>query len=192
MRKRLTLSLAFLAAALLIASGLLAGTRGTIAQDMASPMAGGVDHPAHIHEGTCAALGGVIYPLNNLLPPDDLGTPEADMSGMDMAASPMADVAMDLTGAESWSVTEVEASLDDILAAEHAINVHESTDNIQNYISCGDLTGTPVDGKLEITLTALNDSGLDGGAVLEDNGDGTTTVTVWLMAPDVAIATPTT
>jgi hypothetical protein len=194
MRKRLPLSLAFLAAALLLAGGLLIGTRGAIAQDMASPAAGGIDHPAHIHEGTCATLGAVVLPLNNLVPPDAAATPEGDMGGMDMSASPMAEAGIELSGAESWSETTVEAALDDILAAEHAINVHESTDNIQNYIACGDLTGSPADGSLEITLMSLNDSGLEGGAVLQDNGDGTTTVTVWLMMESDATmeASPTT
>ena len=73
------------------------------------------------------------------------------------------------------------SSLDDLLGAEYAINAHESVDNIQNYIACGDLTGSPTDGMLEIDLAEQNGSGLSGKAVLQDNGDGTTTVTVWLM-----------
>jgi hypothetical protein len=79
------------------------------------------------------------------------------------------------------SSTVVEASLDDILGAEHAINVHESAENIQNYIACGDLTGSATNGELTIELQELNDSGFMGEAVLLDNGDGTTTVTVTLM-----------
>ncbi len=78
------------------------------------------------------------------------------------------------------STTEVEASLDDILAVEHAINVHESAANIQNYIACGDLVGPATDGELRIELQELNDSGYTGEAHLVDNGDGTTTVTITL------------
>ena len=37
------------------------------------------------------------------------------------------------------SQTLVDATLDDLLAQPYAINVHESQDNIQNYIACGDL-----------------------------------------------------
>jgi hypothetical protein len=84
-------------------------------------------------------------------------------------------------GGETYrSVTEVEAALDDILAAEHAINFHESAENIETYVACGDLTGTPEDGALEVELEELNGSGVSGRAELEDNGDGTTTVTVEL------------
>jgi len=98
-----------------------------------------------------------------------------------------------MSDVESWSVTDVQTSLDDLLGEPYAINVHESPENIQNYIACGDLTGTPTDNKLEIKLEELNASGLEGGAVLEDNGDGTTTVTVWLVkAGAMAGATPTT
>jgi hypothetical protein len=33
------------------------------------------------------------------------------------------------------SLTVVDASLEDILGAEHAINFHESEENIENYIA---------------------------------------------------------
>ena len=64
------------------------------------------------------------------------------------------------------------------LAAEHAINVHESDENIQNYIACGELTGTPTEGLLQIQLSEQNDSGYQGMAALQDNGDGTYTSTI--------------
>jgi hypothetical protein len=189
MRKPLFVTLASLAAVLVLAGGLFVSTRGTVAQDMASPAAGGPDHPAHIHDGTCDTLGGVVYPLNNLKAPEASATP---VPAMEMAmASPMADSEeMDMSEVESFSVTDVEVTLDDLLAAPYAINVHESSENIQNYIACGDLTGTPTDNKLEIKLEELNESELEGAAVLEDNGDGTTTVTVWLKEYEEE-ATPT-
>jgi len=79
------------------------------------------------------------------------------------------------------SITDVDVALEDILADDHAINVHESVENIQNYIACGDVTGEVEDGELAIELQELNDSGITGGALLTDNGDGTTTVTVTLV-----------
>ncbi len=87
------------------------------------------------------------------------------------------------------SVSTVEAALDDILAAEHAVNLHESVENIGNYIACGDVTGTPTDGLLTIELLELNGSGVMGQAMLMDNGDGTTEVTVTLMETG-AMASP--
>ncbi len=82
-----------------------------------------------------------------------------------------------------WSVTTVAASLADIVAGGHAINVHESAENIGNYIACGDIGGTMMgDSDLAIGLGTLNDSGYSGIARLHDNGDGTTTVTVYSWA----------
>lgn len=164
---------------------LLAGMGTGMAQD-ATPSAGShPSHPAHIHSGTCTELGDVVFPLADLAAPGAMGTPEATPADMGMAGhdmgTPMA--GEDMTeGTAETSVTDVDASLDDILAAEHAINVHESADNIGNYIACGDITGEPEDGELTIELEELNDSGHSGEAVLVDNGDGTTTVTVTLTS----------
>ncbi len=135
-------------------------------------------HPAHIHSGTCATLGDVVFPLTDVAAPETMGTPAADMAGTPeaMMASPeagMGDVV-------AQSTTTVEASLADIVAGGHAINVHESAENIGNYIACGDITGTPTDNALEIDLAELNGSGYEGHATLTDNGDGTTMVAVWL------------
>jgi hypothetical protein len=70
------------------------------------------------------------------------------------------------------------------LAAEHAINVHLSAEEIDVYIACGDLTGTADGGQLQIELDELNNSGYQGMAMLMDAGDGTTRVDVVLMQSD--------
>jgi hypothetical protein len=57
-------------------------------------------HPAHIHSGTCATLGDVVYPLTDLSAPDMMGTPEVGMS-----ASPMA--GMDSTPATGIEMSKV-------------------------------------------------------------------------------------
>jgi hypothetical protein len=156
----------------------------SIAQDATpSMMQGTHQHPAHIHTGTCETLGDVVYPLNDLTGPDMMSTPMAGMdstpmSGMD--SSPMA--GMDQMVAQS--TTSVEASLEDLLAAEHAINVHLSAEEIDVYIACGDITGTPDGDQLQIALEELNDSGYQGMAWLIDNGDGTVTVNAMLMPSD--------
>ena len=149
------------------------GLRTGLAQD-ATPAAGGeVAHPAHIHTGTCDELGDVVFPLNDIAPINADATPAASA-----AASPAAAGASEVV-AESTS--QVDASLEELLASEaYAINVHESAENIQNYIACGNITGTPTDGELLVELQELNDSGFTGEAQLVDNGDGTTTVTVTL------------
>jgi plastocyanin len=154
-----------------------------LAQD-ATPSPGDAPHPAHIHSGTCAELGDVVFPLSDIagaghmMDGDMMAATPGGMGMMNHDGTPMPGDMGDMM--QEMSVTEVEASLDDILAAEHAINVHESAENIGNYIACGDLTGEPDDGELFIELQELNDSGYSGEAELVDNGDGTTTVTVML------------
>lgn len=131
-----------------------------------------ISHPSHIHEGTCAELDPApAFPLSNVEP-----------------------VAPDAAeGSVETGMTTVEVSLDDILTSPHAINIHESAENAGNYIACGDLTGSVVDGTLAIALTVQNDSGYAGVAVLESNDSGGTDVSVYLapgLAGDVSAATP--
>ncbi|MDQ3444217.1 MAG: cupredoxin domain-containing protein [Chloroflexota bacterium] len=151
---------------LLAALGLLLFGGGLgLAQDATpAPVAA---HPAHIHSGTCDTLGDVVFPLEDVT-----------------AQPPATPVSSTATGAESVaeaSTSTVEVALDDVLAAEHAINVHLSADEIGTYIVCGDVTGEPTDGMLEIELLELDGSGYSGTATLLDNDDGTTTVTIAII-----------
>jgi hypothetical protein len=170
--------MAALAATFALILGTLGATQHGLAQDTASTpmahddMAADAGHPAHIHLGTCAELGDVVFPLDNLTGGEGEGHDHGESA---TPAAADAAMTMDL-GASSETV--VDASLDDIVAGGHALNVHESVENIQNYIACGDITGTPTDGELEIELLELNASGYTGTATLTDNGDGTTTVDV--------------
>jgi len=170
--------IAILAATLALLFGGAGLSQQTLAQDASTPSGeAAADHPAHIHSGTCAELGDVVFPLNNLTSGGAMATPEGGMEMGTPADSSM--MSHEHEGEESASsTTDVEASLDDIIAGGHAINVHESVENIQNYIACGEVTGTPTDGVLEIQLGELNESGYYGTATLTDNGDGTTTVEV--------------
>lgn len=192
-RRSLSLTSLLVAAIMFVLGGLLT-TSGLSAQG--TPEAQGdadvIAHPAHIHAGTCQDLGDVVYPLEDVstgsvgaapvASPDVMGTPMAE----ETAETGMSGTPMPTSAAQgqihAMSTTDVEASLDDILGAEHAINVHESAENIQNYIACGDITGEATDGMLSIELQELNGSGFSGEAVLVDNGDGTTTVTVTLFS----------
>jgi hypothetical protein len=163
-----------LVASLVAAFALAAGFIGTaVSQEtMATPDAAGAAHPAHIHSGTCPDVGDVVFPLSHVTAPggDALASPDA----ADIVATPEAD------GVTLVSTTTVDASLDDILAAEHAINVHQSDEQMSVYIACRDITGTADGGELELALEEQNDSGASGTATLTDNGDGTTTVVIEL------------
>lgn len=196
MGKRVYASASLVVAAFALMMGFMIGVPGSSATFASQTTDGSWPagpFPAHIHSGTCEELGDVVFPLLDLEPFGNQGSPVASPS-LAVAATPAASpVAATPVGTPeepqevlAQSSTEVPASLDDILAEEHAINVHESAENIQNYVACGDLTGSPTDGQLTIELQELNESLLVGDAVLVDNGDGTTTVTVRVMVPEGA------
>jgi hypothetical protein len=139
-------------------------------------------HPAHIHNGTCATLGSIAWPLNDISAPGApvtmMGTP---VVGTPMAAPVMAASATPMAGTVvGESVTTVKVNLADLEKAPFAINAHESLAKIGNYIACGDIKGAITGGSLTIPMNELNNSGLSGSATLHDNGDGTTTVSIQL------------
>ena len=166
---------ASLLAAVAAGAALVGGFASTSAQDEMQA------HPAHIHTGTCAELGEVVFPLTDVSETGMMagmmgGTPEADAPEMGMS-EPM--------GAESAAMVEtsytlVDAALEEIVEGGHAINVHASEANIEEYIACGDIggrieTGPGMEqgGTLVIGLRELNGSGYAGVAVLEGRGDQT-------------------
>ena len=143
-----------------------------------------ITHPAHVHMGTCAELDpNPAYPLDNVGPrlTDDEELPASE------------DIKGSLTAnAVEYSQTEIDVNLDDLLAEAHALNVHESDQNVGNYIACGDIGGPVLDDKLYIGLMEQNDSGYHGIATLEKKDDDKTEVTVYLFstAPMEQEATP--
>lgn len=190
MSKRFVAFVAVIAAAFMLMAGYFVSTGSISAQGTdatpAGEMGATTPHPAHIHSGTCAELGDVVFPLNDVTAIGMTGSPEAVMESTPVDSSSAGEAE-----AVAESATTVEASLADIISGEHAINVHESAENIQNYIACGDITGVETGG-LQIELVELNDSGYQGIANLTDNGDNTTTVAIVLMRSDsgTPVATP--
>lgn len=139
--------------------------------------------PAHIHNGTCANLGDVAYPLNDVHLAPVGGTPVAAPNMMDTMHEEV------LT-----SVTIVALPLEDLLEGNFAINVHASADDMNTFVACGDIEGTirlhrrsdaPVG--LVIPLRQLNDSGYGGMAWLSPTDDGKTEVTVFLATDFYAL-----
>jgi hypothetical protein len=164
-------------------------------------------HPAHIHAGMCPEVGDVVFPLENVVQVGQgvdnegtsevgMGTPMADLGTADVMSSPTTDASMTGTPIAAnmamtlESTTVVEASLEDIVGGEHAINVHQSPEELSVYIACGNVTGEIEDDQLVIDLEELNDSGVSGNATLTDNGDGTTTVLLELRHMDNMNGTP--
>ena len=68
--------------------------------------------PAHVHKGSCESVGDVLYPLTNV----ETGSSETvlDVNLQDLQAA--------------------------VLSGGLAINVHESTANLETYVACGDLS----------------------------------------------------
>jgi plastocyanin len=153
--------------ALALAGGV--GGVGSAAQE-GTPGSDADAHPAHVHEGSCAELDpSPAYPLTDVAPME--GATEGATSALPVAQS----------------ATEIEVALDDLLADPYAINVHLSAEESGTYIACGDIGGTLVetdDGRsLAIGLAEQNDSGFAGVAVLAEDGDDGTTVTIYLTGP---------
>lgn len=196
MKTRRLAPIALLIATFVMLAGFLASgaaQNNPATPDVATPAAN-ASRPAHIHQGTCDTLGDVVNPLNNVVVPNsaaalvgDIASPVAEMEGTPVA-SPVAEA--EAAEGNSESTTVVEVALDEIISGGHAINVHESVENVDNYIACGDVTGTPEGGQLRVTLNELNDSGFTGDALLQDMGDGTTTVTIVLIDSNAPAATP--
>jgi hypothetical protein len=131
------------------------------AQTPEAPSAGAT-HPVHIHSGTCADLGEVDYPLN------DLTAPEGEFTGPDSAVS------------VTLSENIVDMPLQEIIDSGHAINVHLSNEEIDTYVACGDMGGvitTDEGGRQEmmIGLAEMNDSGYSGTVWLGPSADNTQT-----------------
>src|SRR5215216_6519522 len=95
-------------------------TPGLAAQDEEAEV-----HPAHIHSGTCAELGDVVLPLNDVTAIGD----ESERTGA-ASAIPF-----------NSSVTVVDMPLQELIDGGHAINVHLSPDEIDTDIACGDIGG---------------------------------------------------
>ena len=185
--------LSLLTASLVVFALLALGATPALAQD-ATPIPGAEPaHPVHIHSGTCAALGEVVYPLQDIVTYNitnafsfgPAATPEADA-----AATPMPSIGAIQTTPVLFSFTHVEADVADLVGGGFAINAHESAENIQNYIACGDIppctsAACPAVTGITIALAPQNDSGYVGIARIEAARDGGSNVSVFLFHPEM-------
>ena len=166
----------------LLALAFTGGAR-SVAQE-ATPVAApaAIAFPNHIHSGNCQTLDPA--PLVTLAP---LEVPMSMMGGM-AAGTPAAGMGSSTTVPAIAASTRIDLSLADILAGEHAINVHDATDPAI-YIACGAIGGTPDEqGNLFIGLLEQNDSGVSGVAWLLDDGSGAgTTVTVFIFNRTITV-----
>lgn len=147
---------------LLMVFGFVLASAGIGLAQEATPTGSAPAHPAHVHEGTCDNLNPApLFPLNDVT-----------------AAQANRGTSAGGTAAIETSVTAIATSLSDIADGNRAINVHESAENIETYIACGEIAGAPIatsDGgsELPIALRELNGSGYAGIALLRDLDDQT-------------------
>ncbi len=100
------------------------------------------NHPAHIHAGACPEPGEVLYPLEN--------------------------VVFNANAGAGVSVTQVDATLEEILADPTAINVHLSPEQAGVYVACGNLVAAGDD---------QQDDQQTGGGGDQQGGGGASMVT---------------
>ncbi len=132
-------------------------------------------HPIHIHDGSCDQLGDVKYPL---------GAISTDLMVHNEAVGGAEDQEVAL------NLTLVAATLADLTSAPHAINIHQSEEDMDTHLACGDITGSIVDsGTLVIRLDELDGSGYLGFALLreepEPTEDGQIATAVYSMLTEI-------
>jgi len=178
-----------LTALLAIVAMIAIGAPAALAQD-ATPTAGAEPaHPAHVHNGTCTTLADVVYPLNDIVTYNLTNSftfgPAATPEASDMA-TPMPSASASETQPVLFSYTHIEANVGDLLTGAFAVNVHESAENIQNYIACGSIPAcnaaacTSVTGVV-VDLAPLNSSGYFGAARIDADPNGGSNVSVFLF-----------
>ncbi|MBW3633646.1 MAG: hypothetical protein KY456_11540 [Chloroflexi bacterium] len=126
-------------------------------------------HPTRIHEGSCEDLGAVGFRLNGVG-----GSVDLDDTPIATATPVNPDSAYQVLVSE----TTIDATIDDVLAAEHAVMIYES-DDVMDAIACGNVGGAMHGDTL---FTALAEAGVPGhsGFALFRSEGAQTVVTVIL------------
>ncbi|HEV2109393.1 MAG TPA: hypothetical protein VGR16_14120 [Thermomicrobiales bacterium] len=135
---------------------------------------------AHIHRGPCDEINGEgaidLGELTYVVPLS--GSPEATPAG------PYRPVGVDSAFVTIMAVTDVGASLDELLAQPHSIDVHIVNDETGEEIplACGNVGGVRNGDDLVFGLQTAPSPGVDttGIAWLHTNPDGTTTVRLFV------------
>lgn len=120
-------------------------------------------HPARIHNGTCESLQGVAYRLNGVGGSVDTeGAPVATPTTVNPKTAYQVMV----------SDTVIDATVDDLLAGDHAIMIYES-DDAMDAIACGNVGGAMSGDELIVGLAEARIPGHLGFALFTPEGDQT-------------------
>src|SRR5215204_3550927 len=128
---------------------------------------------AHIHAGTCAELGLVVYSFPDIRTYRLAEGEEAGVGAIEL-----------ITG-----TTQIPLSR--LFGEPFSVHVHESAENKQTYIACSDIGGRPVEPWREadgLTLRAVaqKGSGYSGFTTLRSTADAGTQVTIAIAASSAA------
>ncbi|MGH2532626.1 MAG: heavy-metal-associated domain-containing protein [Thermomicrobiales bacterium] len=145
---------------LIVVTGLVVAPDLGFAQDATAPADDHIvaHHPAHVHRGSCAEPD----------PAPAFVLTELAMDLEAMGQGPAIPV--------EFGVTTVEATLSDLLASPHAIDIHEIRESPAEQdmvVACGDIGGQPAGDELAVGVREQNGSGFAGIAWLQPSADGT-------------------
>lgn len=136
------------------------------------PMAASAGSPEYVVDivlGSCAEPGELVAAT----------APVGSVDELTAAPPAIATVTASLGADTKLSQASVPRPLQEVIAAGHAIRVHDGSGAPETVLSCGEYAGTETAvTDLQIGLAATGSEGLDGMAWLHDNGDGTTSATV--------------
>ena len=126
-------------------------------------------HPVRIHEGSCEEIGPVGFRLNGVG-----GSVDLDNAPVATPTPVNPDSAYQVMVSE----TTIDATIDEVLAADHAVMIYES-DETMDAIACGDVGGAMHGDTL---ITGLGEAGVPGhvGFVLFQPDSDKTRVSVIL------------
>jgi len=158
----------------------LTGGMRAVAQDQATPAPAIIPvtpHPAAIHQGTCTQpIAEPAYDFGNVGPPTNEG-------GQPFGPQ---DIRGQITGpALLTSTAQMAFNLDEFLGSGQpaVVLIHESSQNYNTILACGEIGGPVIDGSLTIGIRPLNNSGFAGIAEFDSDGDNTNGTT-WII-PEV-------
>jgi hypothetical protein len=120
-------------------------------------------HPTRIHEGSCQDLGPVAFPLNGVG-----GSVDLDNAPVATPTATNPDTAYQVLISE----TTIEGTIEDVLAAQHAVMIYES-DEAMEAIACGNVGGALNGNTLVTGLAEAGVPGHIGFAIFRSEGDQT-------------------
>ena len=151
--------------ALVAATALALGLGGT------TDAHGGHGKPALLQVGECDALGAAAFTLIGVGAQED-----AEGLPIEMPATIGPDSASEVTTSSS----AVAATVDEIVAAGHAVVVYASDDEMDTPIACGAVGGIRLGEELVVGLDPVGDDGQSGVALLRTSG-AEATITIILI-----------